>query len=274
MFEKMANALEVEHPGTLILRCLARQATYPIAVQAEPGAVEEMMELLDRSNGNLFAVRAPPGASVSPTSWSVLCTSNLLVRLLAWDLHRWTKDVEAGVGGCTWGRVAETDFCWGAPQVMMNPKFQQLANKMMANPELMQMMQDPAMLQSVRASAPRPSTRRPSIADAAGVTAGPLQAMKSADDIGLTKELGLDQGQGAAAAKEFAAKACSPPSTLTRRAGPRPPAAARAGHHGAQRGRGCLAGDGCSQGGPGRGQGSARGGALVRHARVAAGKRG
>jgi hypothetical protein len=157
---------------------------------------------------------------------------------------------------------------------MMNPKFQQLANKMMANPELMQMMQDPAMLQSVRASAPRPSTNRPSIADAAGVTAGPLQAMKSADDIGLTKELGLDKGQGAAAAKEFAAKACSPPFMRRRRAGPRPSAAARAGQRGAQRGRGCLAGDGCSQGGPGRGQGSARGGTLVRHARLASGKRG
>ena len=31
----------------------------------------------------------------------------------------------------------------------MNPKFQKLAQKMMANPELMQMMQDPAMLQEV-----------------------------------------------------------------------------------------------------------------------------
>ena len=34
-------------------------------------------------------------------------------------------------------------------QVMMNPKFQKLATKMMANPELMAMMQDPAMLQQV-----------------------------------------------------------------------------------------------------------------------------
>ncbi len=34
--------------------------------------------------------------------------------------------------------------------VMSNPKFLNLAQKMMANPELMQMMQDPAMVKQVR----------------------------------------------------------------------------------------------------------------------------
>jgi len=89
------------------------------ALEAEPGAIEEMMALLDKSNGNLFGV-------------------------------------------------------------MMNPKFQKLATKMMANPELMQMMQDPAMLQD---------------------------AMKSADDIGLTKQLGIDNSKPIESAADFTAKA-------------------------------------------------------------------
>jgi len=98
MFEKMADALE-----------------------QEPGAIEDMMKLLDASNGNLFAV-------------------------------------------------------------MSNPKFQSLAQKMMANPELMQMMQDPALMK---------------------------QAMSSAQDIGLTDALGVkpDMASPAAAAKGFADQA-------------------------------------------------------------------
>lgn len=97
MFEKMADLLE-----------------------AEPQAVQEMMELLDKSNGNLFSV-------------------------------------------------------------MTNPKFQKLAQKMMANPELMKMMSDPTVVKD---------------------------AMKSAQDIGLTGKMGVDlTGDAKSDAAKLAAKA-------------------------------------------------------------------
>merc|ERR1719329_2065290 len=64
---------------------------------------------------------------------------------------------------------------------MTNPKFQKLAQKMMANPELMKMMSDPTVVKD---------------------------AMKSAQDIGLTGKMGVDlTGDAKSDAAKLAAKA-------------------------------------------------------------------